>query len=221
MPISEVTNEDCMQMMARYPDKFFELAIIDPPYGIGESGKKRENTVTDKWKNPTKKVHNLKAWDNEAPSVEYFNELFRVSKNQIIWGANHFISRIPNDSSCWIVWDKKNGDNDFADCELAWGSFGSAVRKFDWLWNGFQKQRPEDRIHPTQKPVALYKWLLKNYAKEGDKILDTHLGSQSSRIAAFIMGFDFYGCEIDKEYFEDGNKRFKEQTAQQSLFGYK
>jgi site-specific DNA-methyltransferase (adenine-specific) len=143
-----------------------------------------------------------------------------VSKNQIVWGANHFISRLPYDSSCWIVWDKDNS-GDFADCELAWTSFKSAVRKFKWRWNGMLQEKmgveKEERIHPTQKPVSLYKWLLSKYAQPGNKILDTHMGSQSSRIAAYQMGFDYWGWEIDKEYFENGNKRFTEQTAQLKL----
>jgi site-specific DNA-methyltransferase (adenine-specific) len=218
MPISTVECCDCMDFMAKFPDKFFDLAIVDPPYGIKESLKKRENNKTDKWKNPIKKIHNPKKWDLEPPRKKYFDELIRISQNQIIWGANHFISKIPLDSSCWVVWDKRNGDSDFADCELAWTSFKKAVRKFEWLWNGFQKQIPERRIHPTQKPIALYVWLLENYAKPGDKILDTHMGSQSSRIAAYQMGFDFWGCEIDPEYFADGCKRFEKEAEQQALF---
>jgi site-specific DNA-methyltransferase (adenine-specific) len=206
----EITNEDNMLLMARYPDNYFDLAIVDPPYGIGESGKKRENTTSDKWKAPTKKVHNVKEWDNQAPSQEYFNELKRVSKNQIIWGGNYFIDKIQTPSMGWIFWDKKNGDSDFSDGELAYTSFNKGLRKFEWLWNGFQKQRPEERIHPTQKPVALYEWILQKYAKciecdgsgkvdslsnncdfqickkckaETFKIIDTHLGSGSIAIA--------------------------------------
>ena len=136
-------------------------------------------------------------------------------------GANHFISKIPFDSHCWIVWDKENGENDFADCELAWTSFESAVRKFEFRWAGMLQKNmknKEVRIHPTQKPVALYEWLLTNYAKEGDRILDTHLGSGSSRIAAYNLGFDFVGCEIDKEYFDKQEERFARHTAQTSLF---
>jgi site-specific DNA-methyltransferase (adenine-specific) len=149
----------------------------------------------------------------------YFEELIRVSKNQVIWGANHFIQNIPKpNSSCWLVWDKRNGESDFADCELAWTSFNSAVRKFEWLWNGFQKQKPEERFHPTQKPVALYDWIFKNYAKEGDKILDTHLGSGSSRISAWKAGLHFTACELDADYFAAQEKRFKEFTAQMRLF---
>lgn len=215
---SEVFNEDCIEVMKRYPDKFFDLAVVDPPYGIGESMKKRENTSSDKWKNPYKKQHNPKEWDKQAPSEVYFDELLRVSKNQIIWGANHFISRIPYDSSCWLVWDKKNGESDFADCELAWTSFDKAVRKFDWLWNGFQKQKPETRIHPTQKPLALYDWIYNQFSKDAQFILDTHLGSGSSRLAAHKHKLNFVGCEIDKEYFDASEKRYKEFISQLTLF---
>lgn len=217
---TRVENIDCMIRMRETPDKFYELAIIDCPYGIGESSKKRENR-TDRWNNPYKKQHNVKNWDDNTPQENYFNELLRISENQIIWGANHFISKIPFDSSCWVVWDKKNGESDFSDCELAWTSFDSGVRKFDWLWNGFQKQRPEERIHPTQKPVSLYKWLLKNYAKEGDKILDSHVGSGSSRIAAFDMGFEYIGYELDADYFNAQEKRFNQHKSQLKLFPVK
>ena len=151
------------------------------------------------------------------PDKEYFDELMRVSKNQIIWGANHFISKIPYDSHCWIVWDKENGDNDFADCELAWTSFDTAVRRFRFRWAGMLQgdmANKEFRIHPTQKPVALYQWILSKYAKQGDKILDTHLGSGSSRIACYNGGYDFWGYEIDKEYFEKQEQRFENHTSQ-------
>lgn len=218
--------------MARYPDKFFDLAIVDPPYGIGEDGGSNSTRGSAAGANKFKGSRNTtgkgipstqflnKGWDKEPPPFEYFAELQRVSRNQIIWGANHYISRLPIDSSCWIVWDKVNGETDFADCELAWTSFKTAVRKFSYTWNGMLQgdmKHREVRIHPTQKPIKLYKWLLARYAQPGNKILDTHMGSQSSRIAAYQMGFDYYGWEIDKEYFEDGNKRFKEQTAQLKL----
>jgi site-specific DNA-methyltransferase (adenine-specific) len=209
MPKSEVFNMDCMEGMARFPDKFFELAVVDPPYGIGEDGK--SNHSRGKLAKPN--LYIPKDWDSNPPNENYFKELLRVSKNQIIWGANHFIDLMPYRSSCWIVWDKVNGSNDFADCELAWSSFKSSVRKFEFTWNGMLQgnmKNKETRIHPTQKPVKLYEWLLKNYAKSGDKILDTHLGSQSSRIAAYKLGFDFWGYELDKDYFNDGCKRFEE-----------
>jgi site-specific DNA-methyltransferase (adenine-specific) len=205
-----------MEAMKEFPDKYFELAIVDPPYGIGEHGQRMNNS--ELWKNPKPIKYKKIDWDNQPPSKDYFKELCRVSKNQIIWGANHFIENIPNsNSSCWIVWDKKTS-GDFADCELAWSSFLTSVRLFEWLWSGFRKQKPEDRIHPTQKPVALYKWLLTNYAKQGDKILDTHLGSGSSRIAAYDMGFDFWGYELDTEYFEAQEKRFNNFKMQGKLF---
>lgn len=154
------------------------------------------------------------------PEKEYFEELMRVSENQIIWGANHFISKIPFDSSCWLFWDK-DVTGDFADGELAWTSFKTAVRKVKITWNGFRQENMRDkevRVHPTQKPVQLYKWVFSNYAKEGDSILDTHLGSGSSRIAAFDLGFDFTGIEIDKEYFDASCKRFELFKSQGKLF---
>ena len=239
-PISDVKLLDCMEGMAAYPDKFFNLALVDPPYGIGQGALKVRSRSFKKDGTPIVKFDKRSGsqilvkdrqyghgyFDNEAPGVEYFEELRRVSKNQIIWGANHFISKIPFDSSCWIVWNKINGETDQADSELAWTSFKSAVRNFDFMWNGFtqgsfkngrvnqgNKSLCETRIHANQKPVALYEWLLRNYAKPGDKILDTHLGSQSSRIAAYKMGFDFYGFEIDKEYFDAGDKRFRASIA--------
>jgi site-specific DNA-methyltransferase (adenine-specific) len=206
-----------MELMSRYPDGYFELAIVDPPYGIKEGSKKRENIASGKWKNPTKKIHNPKEWDKEIPNEEYFNELFRASKNQIIWGANYMTTFLPP-SMGWIFWDKKNGNSDFSDGELAYTSFKKGLRKFEWLWNGFQKQKPESRIHPTQKPVKLYEWLLMNYAKDGDKILDTHLGSGSIAIACHNLGFDLTACELDPDYYEAAMKRIENHKAQQRLF---
>ena len=207
-----------MDYMAQCEDNAFDLAIVDPPYGIGESKKKRENTKSKKWNNPTKKIHNPKNWDLQTPKQKYFNEIFRVSKNQIIWGGNYFIDKIQKPSMGWIFWDKRNGDSDFSDGELAFTSFNKGLRKFEWLWNGFQKQKPETRIHPTQKPVQLYKWLLKNYAQEGDKIIDTHLGSGSIAIACHDMKFDLVGCEIDKEYFDNAVERYERHKRQLSIF---
>ena len=211
-----ITNEDNMELMSRYKDNHFDLAIVDPPYGIGEDGLK--NHSRGKLTKPTK--YTPKSWDSSAPEKQYFNELLRVSKNQIVWGANHFISKIPFDSSCWIVWDKKNTGN-FADSELAWTSFKTAVRNFRFRWNGMLQQEmhnKEVRIHPTQKPRQLYNWILDNYAKPGDKILDTHLGSGSIAIACFERGFELTACELDKEYFDASIKRIKENTIQKSLF---
>jgi site-specific DNA-methyltransferase (adenine-specific) len=215
--ISEVTNEDCMEGMARYPDKYFDLAIVDPPYGIGESNKQRKNTPSKKWKSAKNNIQYIKKeWDYGIPKKEYFNELKRVSKNQIIWGGNYMTEFLPPKMG-WIFWDKKTGDSDFSDGELAWTSFDKGLRKFEWLWSGFKKKQLEERTHPTQKPVALYKWLLSNYAKQGDKILDTHLGSGSSRIAAYEMGYDFTAFELDTEYFETQEKRYKAHIAQLKL----
>ena len=162
-----------------------------------------------------------KEWDKQPPPAEYFTELMRVSKNQIIWGANHFISRIPFDSSCWIVWDKDNGANDYADCELAWTSFNTAVRRYKYRWHGMLQENmkeKEERIHPTQKPVALYAWLLGRYAKQGDIIIDTHVGSASSLVACYQCGFRFVGFEIDPEYYKAANERLSVEMAQIRLF---
>jgi len=207
----EYYNEDCMIGMARYPDKHFDLAIVDPPYGIGIDGgigggvKAKKSSFVKK------------GWDKECPSKHYFDELLRISKNQIIFGANHFISNIPINSRCWIVWDKLNGKNNFADCELAWTSFQSSVRKFAYKWQGMLQgdmKNKEHKIHPTQKPVALYKWILKNYAKPGDLILDTHVGSASSLIACYDMGFNAVGFEIDPDYYAASKKRLESFMAQ-------
>lgn len=211
MPISEVFNEDNMIGMARYPDNFWDLAICDPPYGINV------NMNAGRKKDTRSKKRAVKKWDSEAPTNEYFTELKRVSKNQIIWGANHMIDKIRENSQGWIFWDKCVAAGcTFSDGELAWTSFNQALKKAVVPYSGFIGMEGE-KFHPTTKPVKLYKWLLANYAQPGNKILDTHMGSQSSRIAAYHMGFDFYGWEIDKEYFEAGNKRFAEQTAQLKL----
>lgn len=216
-PKSEVYLMDCMEGMKRYPDNHFDLAIVDPPYGIGEDG--RNNHTRGKLAK-AKDYRSNSRYDNEAPSPEYFTELQRVSKNQIIWGANHFGNLAP--ASCWIVWDKDNNENDFADCELAWTSFPSAVRKIKYRWNGMLQEdmkNKEERIHPNHKPIFLYRWLIKGYAGSatGTKILDTHLGSGSSRIAAYEMGYDFTGFEIDPDYFHAQEKRFNQYKTQLRL----
>jgi len=215
-----ITCEDNMDLMARYEDNYFDLAIVDPPYGINEGNSDFASRAvsTKKWKRAKAKIYKKKDWDKYAPSKNYFIELKRVSKNQIIWGANHFIENIPSpNSSCWIVWDKLTS-GDFADCELAYGSFKTTVRKIQLLWSGFRKCEATDRIHPTQKPVKLYEWLLMNYAKEGDKILDTHLGSGSIAIACHNLGFDLTACELDKDYYEAAMKRIDNHKRQQKLF---
>ena len=204
---SDVYNCDCVEYMRSLPDKTFDLAIADPPYGIKEDGKKNHS----RGRLAKSQEYTPKDWDKEAMPKEFFDEIIRVSKNQIIWGANHFISRIPYDSPCWIVWDKDNGATDFADCELAWTSFKTAARKFKYKWQGMLQENmknKERRIHPTQKPVSLYCWLLDNYAIGGGKIFDPMMGSQSSRVAAWKMGYDYVGCELDKEYFDKGCEWF-------------
>jgi len=201
-------NIDCMEFMADKPDKFYDLAIVDPPYGIGEDGKR--NASRGKLAKP--KIYKPYQNGDVVPSKEYWDALRRVSKNQIIWGANYFISNIPFDSSCWIVWDKDNGKNDFADCELAYTSFSSSVRKFRFRWSGMLQgdmKNKQRRIHPNEKPIQLYEWLLVNYAKPGDKILDTHGGSGSICIACHDLGFDLDWCELDADYFESAKKRFE------------
>ena len=201
MKESNVYLEDCMIGMARYPDKYFDLAIVDPPYGIDRNGMNMGNSVFNK---------DDKKWDNSIPTNEYFIELFRVSKNQIIWGGNYF--PLPQ-SQYFAIWDKGETmyGRDFAECEFAWvKSGGTRIYK--------KSPKQPERIHPTQKPIALYKWLLHNYAKQGDKILDTHLGSGSSRIAAYDMGFDFTAFELDKEYFDAQEKRFNQFKSQLKLF---
>lgn len=218
-PNSIVYNEDCIEGMKRYPDKHFDLAIVDPPYGIGEDGRKGVRTSPSRPNSYLREPkYKAKGWDSNSPDEEYFNELIRVSKNQIIWGANHFISKMPIDSSCWIFWDK-DGFGDFADGELAWCSFKTAVRRFKFTWNGFRKQEPQDRIHPTEKPIGLYSWIYKNYLPQGGKVIDTHLGSGSNRIAANKAGnIDFTGYELDKDYYEAQEKRWKGFIAQTRLF---
>jgi site-specific DNA-methyltransferase (adenine-specific) len=203
---SQVFNRDCLEAMREMPDKAFDLAIVDPPYGIGANKEKPHNGWQD-W--------GIKQWDNLPPCNEYFSELFRVSRNQIIWGANHFIERINRNSAGWILWDKGQRDFSLADGELAWSSFNRAMRIFAM---SRASALQEGKIHPTQKPVALYKWLLTNYAKPGQSILDTHLGSGSSRIAAYDLGFDFTGYELDKDYFEAQEARFANHIAQPKLF---
>jgi site-specific DNA-methyltransferase (adenine-specific) len=197
-----------MELMARYPDKYFDLAIVDPPYGIGAS----EMTMGS---GKNKKYKKGKNWDNETPNNDYFIELTRVSKNQIIWGGNYF--QLPLTKS-WILWDKGiYWDCDFADGEMAWTSFERVLRIAKIRYKGFLGADKE-RIHPTQKPVALYKWLLDKYAKQGDKILDTHLGSGSIAIACHDYGFDLTACELDKEYFDKAMQRINNHTAQTKLF---
>lgn len=219
LTLNKLYNMDCMEGMQGFPDKFFDLAIVDVPYGIGAADYERGGKQHGKAR-AASAAYTRKDWDKAAPPPEYFAELMRVSRNQIIWGANHFISRIPLDSPCWIVWDKDNGNNDYADCELAWTSFDTAVRRFTFKWHGMLQgdmKNKENRIHPTQKPVALYSWLLSKYAKSGYKIIDTHAGSASSLIACHRQGLQFIGFEIDPEYYATANERLRTEMAQLRL----
>lgn len=221
--MSEFFNEDCMVGMKRFPDKYFDLAIVDPPYGIGvltmnyTKGGDMRNWGDGKAKR--KDYRKQGEWDIK-PDKSYFDELFRVSKAQIIWGGNYFTDILPP-SKGFIIWDKRCSNdmrNNFADCEYAWISKGLGVaRVYRYLWNGMLQgdmANKEDRFHPTQKPVALYKWILTNYAKEGYKILDTHVGSGSSLIACYDLGFEYIGFEIDKEYYNKAKKRIENNMLQ-------
>jgi len=200
-----ITNEDCMDLMARYEDNYFDLAIVDPPYGIEVN---KMQLGSGKYKNKGKQ------WDSETPKQEFFDELFRVSKNQIIWGANYMIDKIKTPSMGWVYWDKMNGASDFSDGELAFTSFNRALRSYKHHLSMDRSQR----FHPTQKPIKLYEWLLMNYAKENDKILDTHLGSGSIAIACHNLGYELTGCELDKDYYEAAMKRIDQHKQQQRLF---
>jgi len=209
---TDVFNMDCIEGMKQYPDKYFELAIVDPPYNVGASDGSFGNRGHDS------KTSNLKHYANHniTPNELYFKELFRVSKNQIIWGSNYYPEFLHHSGA--IIWHKKTV-GPLSDCEIAFQSFNKLVKYCFFEWFGFKKgsEIGQTRIHPNQKPVDLYRWLLQNYAKEGDKILDTHLGSGSSRIAADMEGFDFVGYELDKDYFDASCKRFDEYKLQQKL----
>lgn len=201
-PFLDLRCCDNIELMAQYPDNHFDLAIVDPPYGIGvKTNMGRRSGVKND--NPRAK------WDSKPPSAEYFIEMMRVSKNQIVWGANHFISLMPMDSSCWIVWDKKfSNEVSFASAELAWTSFDSVCKKF------VMSPNQDSRIHPTQKPVKLYEWLLANYAEKGMKILDTHMGSGSIAIACHYAECYLTACELDRDYYRKACKRIERETSQ-------
>ena len=230
---SIVFNSDCVEGMKQFPDKYFDLAVVDPPYGIkaDRSFVRKTPAIDPRNGRPIiTKPKKVGTWDNERPKPEYFIELQRVSKNQIIWGGNYFADLLPP-KSCWIVWDKVNGGSDQADCELAWTSFNTAVRQLEYMWciaqgesavNGRRAQGNnnlwEKKYHPTQKPVILYDWLYKNYAEEGMKVLDTHLGTGSNRISAHKYKMDFTAFEIDKEYFDKQEQRYRDFISQTTLF---
>ena len=209
VPYSEVYLMDCLAGLRHYPDNYFDLAVVDPPYGI-------EINMNMGRKKGQPKRHNEKDWDNQIPEEAYFNELFRVSKNQIIWGGNYF--PLPLTKS-WIFWDKNVPEGvSFADGELAWTSFDKTLVKAKIDYSGFQGMDNGGKIHPTQKPVRLYDWIYMKYAKQGDLILDTHVGSGSSRIAAVKAGKQFIGFEIDPEYYEKQEKRFNDWNSQLRMF---
>lgn len=219
-----ITNEDNMALMARYPDKYFDLAIVDPPYGIDGNSHRKNHSRTKAAK--AKKYHSA-LWDQPIPDESYFKELFRVSKHQIIWGCNYYAKYIPSVGR--IVWDKVNGNSTFSDAEIASCSLHDSVRLFSFMWNGMMqgkdfkggmqgnKSLNEKRIHPSQKPVAIYKWLLDKYSKPGYKILDTHLGSGSIAIACHDLGRDLIASELEEIYFNDAIQRINNHTNQQKL----
>ena len=215
-----IYNCDCMELLKQTPDNYYSLALVDPPYGINiQKMNYTQNTKGGVAKR--KDYSSIGNWDSSIPTEEYFNELFRVSKNQIIWGGNYFPLPLVKG---WVIWDKKTEDkysNDFADCELAWSSFDKPAKIVRYLWSGMLQPDMKDkqkRIHPTEKPYQLYKWLLDKYAKEGDEIIDTHLGSGSIAIAAHDYGFNLTACELDKEYFDKAMQRINNHVAQQKLF---
>lgn len=226
-PISKVYHGDCMDFMRDLPGGYFDLVLADPPYGIKQDGRNNHtrggftmfNGVKSKAK--AKDYRGRGQYDSKSPDKSVFDEIRRMSKNQIFFGANHYIDKIPYPSPCWIIWDKMNGPNDFADAELAWTSFDSAIRIFQFKWHGMLQgdmANKENRIHPNHKPIPLYKWLLTNYAKPGQRIFDPMMGSQSSRIAAWDMGFDYWGAEKDDDYFRDGCARFEAHIKKPVLF---
>ena len=217
----KITNEDNIELMARYEDNYFDLAIVDPPYGIGFAG--HDQKIGKKGKNKgfsKKKLYSIKEWDKDRPSKDFFTELQRISKNQIVWGGNYFADLLPPTKG-WIYWDKQpNGENlSFSDGELAWTSFNKPLKCFSYGWIGFgMVNSGEKKIHPTQKPIKLYEWLLMKYAKEGDKILDTHLGSGSIALACHNLKYDLTACELDTEYYNAAMKRINEHQQQIRMF---
>ena len=207
LPINKILNRDCLEYMRELPNNYFDLIITDPPYGI------KRNKMTMGCGVAGYIDYGDYDWDDDIPSQEIFQEMLRVSKNQIIFGGNYMTEYLPP-SSCWIVWDKDNVGNDFADCELAWTSFNKAVRKFKWKWNGMLQERmewKEKRKHPTQKPVPLGRWILDKFAQDGDLIFDPFAGSGSFLVACQEKGFDYIGCEINKKYCDIINERLKQK----------
>lgn len=225
--LNKLYNMDCMDGMKQIPDKYFELAIVDPPYFKGPNKRRFYGRTINKLKIKRRNYEVIENWN--VPEEEYFKELLRVSKNQIVWGSNYFDYYL---GPGLIVWDKVNGESSFSDCEIAYCSMHNKTKMFRYMWNGMMqgksiseghiqqgdKSKNEIRIHPTQKPVNLYKWTLMNYAKPGDKILDTHAGSASSLVACYEMGFDFLGFELDKNMYELASNRLEEVMNQINMF---
>jgi site-specific DNA-methyltransferase (adenine-specific) len=206
MELNKFYNIDCMEYMKTVPDNYFELAIVDPPYGIG-ADKMTMGSGAHLFKKD-------KSWDDAVPDKKYFHELFRIAKNQIIWGGNYYSDILPT-SQHWIIWDKLNPNLSFAEGEMAWVKHGKNLRIFKKYFANLPDGK---KIHPTQKPVALYRWLLQNYAKEGDKIFDSHVGSGSSIIACIDEGFDYVGCELDEDYYKAATERIEVHKSQGRLF---
>jgi site-specific DNA-methyltransferase (adenine-specific) len=222
----DLRRMDCMELLKATPDKAFELAIVDPPYGIGFDGENQTMTgfrkdgtirIGKTWANPKLKGYVRKEWDKGRPPIEYFEELQRVSKNQIIWGGNYFADYLKPHGG-WIFWEKGTPEGfSLSQGELAYNTCLNSIRVVKILWSGYKKQEHEDRIHPTQKPAMLYRWILSKFAKEGDRILDTHLGSMSIAIACHYAGYHLTGTELDADYFREGVERVKRETAQMTL----
>lgn len=219
-PKINLYNMDCMEYMANCKDKQFDLAIVDPPYGIGEDVDKIRNYNSKSckdWQKRKPKEYLKKEWDKKRPNKDYFQELIRISNKQIIWGANYMSDLLPV-SGGWIVWDKQVVMPTFSDGELAWTNCNNSVKFARFLWAGYRKCEITNRFHPTQKPVSLYSWILQHYAKKGDSIFDSHLGSGSIALACHDLGFDLEACELDKDYFEAAKNRLEQHQKQLLLF---
>lgn len=214
--VNKIYNADCMDILKQLPDNYFDLCLCDPPYGIGEAAGKNKS----RGNKAIAKDYGNKDWDNSIPEKEIFNEILRVSKHQIIFGGNYFVEYLHN-SPCWLVWDKNNGANDFADCELAWTNFKSAVRKYLWTWNGMLQhdmKNKDVRVHPTQKPLKLFEMILNDYSNENDLVLDCFSGSGTTAIACHNLKRRFICIEKDYDYWKASCKRLKEHQSQLRLF---
>ena len=217
--LNKIIQGDCLEVMKQMPDKCVDLVLTDPPYGIGADKNKRANTQHGNAVAKSKD-YGIGDWDNEIPSKEIFEQIFRISKNQIIFGGNYFVEYLYN-SPCWIFWDKNNGDNGYADGELAWTSFKTALRKYKYTWHGMIQEnmkQKEERVHPTQKPVDVMGWCLKNYSEEKMTVLDPFLGSGTTALACKMLGRNYIGIEKEQKYVDIANQRIADFDKQQSLF---